>query len=218
MVKLAITLTVIALLVAALIVCIFSDDIKTFGEKKRHKNHVYTVLHNYAEDYDQLLINNVHLLLSENKDEITTFDHILICDKYAYLIQDFSAQGAVYGNLEDTKLFLKNFKGGATTFANPIYYNLQNIYKMERNTNIASSDHFFISVIVYNDSLIVPQALHKKDGGNWFIPVSQLYKTIKEAEKDNVGSMKSEFTELITQRLKEKSDSLKAEESKKVKK
>jgi hypothetical protein len=211
MVKLVVFLVIFSIVVVLLVVGFFYDDIKAFDEKRRHRHHVYQVLHNYAEDYDQLLLNNVVLNLGQPGDPATTFDHILIGDKYAYLIQDFEAQGAIYGNLRDPKLFLKNFQSTVITIPNPMIENLEAILKFEKSRGIDPEEKICVSVIVVNDSLIVPAGIKTKGQVGWFLPVNELYKTLQQAEQDDVAKISHETSQKIIQNLKSQSDANKAE-------
>ncbi len=205
----------IILTVIFLIGGLFYDEINDFIEKKFYQHKVYKSLHYYAEENDQLLLNNVILYLGDDSDKPTVFDHILLADKYIYLVHDIYAKGALYGNIEDNSLFLKDYDMKAHKVTNEVIRNLARMRFLEKALDINPNEKLFFSVVVYNSSLIVPRELKTKTVGNLFLSVDELEKTIKMAEDDQVSNIKHEMTQKVLDMLLERSDKTKADLKKK---
>lgn len=197
----------IVILVAVLLVlAFFFPNIYKAIEKKRFPKAVYHVLSDYAEENDQLLLNDVEVYLGGSRTP-THFDHILCADKYMYLIQDFLAEGGVYGNGEDSFLFLQHKKGESSDkITNPIQEQRRRTAMLTREVKLPPEQKYFFSVVVFNNSLIVPSSLQEKKQGEWFLPLKELKKTIVLAEQDDVTPIRHEDTESLVRQLKAMSD------------
>jgi hypothetical protein len=204
-------IVIIAVLIAlALLVGIFWDELRDFSERKFYHHKVYRALHYYAEEHDQLLLNNVIFFLGD-MDHPTVFDHILFADKYVYLIHDYYAKGALYGNLSDPALFLKDYTFRVRKTTNEVTINFRRLEALEEALSVSHSDKLFVSVVVYNDSLLVPPELVSKEQGNLFLPVRDLERTVIDAEKDDVPSISHEKSQRLLDMLLERSRMTKAE-------
>ena len=211
-----ILILVIVLLLACIIV-FFSYPLKLFVEKHRHKKRVYKTLHYFCDEADQLMLNNVVLYLPGDKSEPTKFDHIVFADKYIYVVSSVFFEGGLYGNVEDSALFRRDDKGKIIKIINPVVQNENKVRKLEAVLDVPHSDKMFVSVVVYNPSLIVPKGIAKKDQTSWFLPVTELEKTLKIAEKDDVTSIDHTKTQALVNMLKDRSDKIKEEISKQEK-
>lgn len=198
------------LLLFACIVVFFWDSIRKFFEKYRFKKSVYKVLRYYAEEEDQLLLNKVALILDEGNQPIL-FDHILFADKYIYIISDFSAQGGLYGNVNDPALFLKKNKGDIEKIDNPVFYNEEKVKRLEQALGISHTDKMLVSVVVFNSTLVVPRGIEKKEQTSWFLSLLELEKTIRIAEKDDVEPIRHEQSEKMAKMLQTRSNQTKRE-------
>lgn len=194
------------LVILLLIWGIFFNEIKAFFEKHYYRQKVYHVLHYYAEENDQLLLNDVNIFLPGDINEPTKIDHILFADKYVYVIHDYYAVGGIYGNLSDPYLFLKSFKGRINKVPNEVSKNIHRVIALEEALSVNHSDHIFVSVVCFNDSLIVPKGIAIKNQDSWFLSTKELEKTIKTAEKDVVPLIHHSKSEKLVSMLKERSD------------
>lgn len=210
MLRLILVIVAIVLIALLLLIAIFYDDLKDISERRNHKKHVYKVLHYYAEENDQLLLNNVAICMA-GENTITDIDHILICDKYVYVFKDYYAKGGIYGNVVDETLFLKNFKGGIKKIENPVTQNQQILRKLENTIGSSEDEKLFVSVVVFNSSLIVPKNLAIKNQNSWFLPVNEIEGTLKVAEEDDVPLISEEMGERLAKRLKNRSEETKIE-------
>lgn len=207
--KLISFLVLFILVFILLILGFFWDDIKSGSEKKNHKKHVYKALHNYVEENDKLLLNDVVCYLDGDTSKPTRIDHVLICEKYVYVIKDYTQEGGIYGNLADSHLFRQDRNGKKQRIDNPVLENLNTVTKLEKLTHIAHDQKLFVSVVVFNNSLVVPKGVQVKSQTSWFIPLSELIGTVKVAEQDNIAIFSKENGEILAQALKSKSDSTK---------
>ncbi len=88
--------------------------------------------------------------------------------------------------------------------------NKKRITALEDMMNIDHEDHIFVSVIVYNSSLLVPLNMVTKVRGNMFLSVNDLEKTIKAAEKDEVDMIPHDKSESFVKLFRKSSDEIKA--------
>ena len=200
---------VIALILAGLILGLLFPYFHHWDEKRNCRKKVYQVLKDYAEENDQLLINDVSLYLDDAR-YLRHFDHILLCSKYVYLIQDINYEGGIYGNLDDERLFLRKPDGNISTIENPVMINIHLRDAFARYLNVPADQCLFVSVVVYNDNLFVPGALIRKEQGNFFLTRRELCATINNSEHDEVADIQANVTEDLVQKLKDKSDMAKA--------
>lgn len=200
---------ILVLLILVSLFFLFYDRIHYFFEKKRHKKRIYKVLHYYAEEEDCYLLNDAEFFLSENDSEPTRFDHILFTEKYVYIITDFMAFGGIYGNVNDASLFLKKASGKIITVPNPVINGKERVRRMEELVGASHEKKLFMSMTVYNPSLIVPKSIHVKDGESNFISLKELDETIRLAEQDNVVPIKDEMTKRLVHSLYERSNKTK---------
>lgn len=187
------------------------EPIINFKEKKFHKKSVYRVLNYFASEQDHLLLNDLTLFLDVNDKEPTNIEHLLLADKYIYVISTFYGKGGLYGNLKDETLFLKLNDKKSVKVDNPVLKNKTIIEKLSNNINVTSSDKILFSIVVYNSSLIIPSGLIESVQNSCFIPLKLLEKTLKDAEKDNVANISHESSEKLALTLKKKSENCKKE-------
>lgn len=200
----------ISLFVISLIVMIiyFTKDKR---KDKKHKKRVYKILHQLAEEKDFLLLNDVKLYFSKDDESPYCFDHILFANKYIYVIQDYIQQGGIFGNVQDSTLFIKKEDGRIESISNPIKEAFDKVNGLENALGINHSQHSFISMTVYNDNLSVPKNIKQKNYENCFIKASEITDTIKQAEKDQLVPFDDKLTEKLLKMIKDSSDSIKAE-------
>jgi hypothetical protein len=206
-----ILLVSIVILILLSLFFLFDDLLLDRREKKEFQRKVYKELHYFVEEQDQLLLNHVNLYLSPDSADLSLFDHILLADKYVYVIHDFYAHGGIYGNVKDAMLFLKGYDEEIKNIPNPILQNEEEVKKLEEFLSIQHSDKILVSVVTYNSSLIVPDGIGKKEQNSWFLPLSDLVKTIRQAEQDDVTPISHEKTEKIVKALQERSNLIKRE-------
>lgn len=211
------TIIVIIFIVLIFFILLFAllyPEIKRTLEKHFYRKKIYKVLHYYAEENDELLINDIDLYLSQSDEDLksTHFDHILLTKKYVYVFLDFYAYGGLYGNLNDNYLFLKNYHNKVQKIINPVLANEINVKKLEHlvhNPNEDEEPSCFVSVVCYNNSLIVSDNLKKNQFSSVFIPYKNLAKEIKVIEQDDVPLIPDALTEALVNNIKKRSDDIK---------
>ncbi len=208
--KTVIFFLVVVLVLLLFILGFFYYEITAAIEKRTYRHKVYKVLHYYVEEKDQLLVNNAEVDI-KGESEPVLFDHVVLADKYIYLVQDLYFDGAIYGNVSDPYIWMKDNKGKTMRIANPVLTNKKRMEGLEDLIGVSHDDHIFVSVIVYNSSLLVPLNMVTKVRGDFFLSVNDLEKTIKAAEKDEVPPIPHEKTEALVQLFKKRSDEIKAD-------
>jgi hypothetical protein len=204
-----IVLIVAIVLFVLAVTYLVTDFLLSKLEIKSHPNRVYRALYEYADENDHLLLNNVDLFLPGDYSEPTRFDHILFADKYIYIVTDFALKGGLYGNINDPNFFVKKLNGQAQQVHNPIPISENNIARFESLLDVNHEDKMLVSVIVYNNSLVVPEALRKMNRNCWFLSLKELIPTIRKAEKDNVTPIPHEMTQAMLDTIKARSENIK---------
>lgn len=205
-----VVLVVFFLLLVVSVLGFFHPEIKRAIGRKTYRKKVYKVLHYYAEENDQLLLNNCLIVLPGDK-EATLIDHLLLADKYVYVVHDLYYDGALYGNLQDPLLFNQPTTGKRKTVRNPVYDNALVVEKLETMVGVGHDVRLFVNVVCYNKSLLVADGMKRKEQGLFFLPVQELSKTIDAAEKDHVPPIAHDKSEKLIALFKDRSDKIKKE-------
>ncbi len=203
-----VTIAIVVLLAAILL--LFYPQIERFVSRRTYRKKVYKVLHYYAEEKDQLLLNNAMIIFPGEKSPVI-FDHILLADKYVYVIKDIYYDGGIYGNLNDPSLFHEDLRKQVEKIPNPVFVNAERIRKLEKMVNVEPEAKLFVNVVCYNKSLILQNGLKTKEQGLFFLPVNELETTIEAAELDNVQTISHEKSERLINLFKERSERIKNE-------
>ena len=181
--KIYITLLIIgiALFLSLLFVLLY----RLWTARKVNNKLVASKLYRFANMNDYLLLNDYRI----NIDDVNVgkIDHILVSNKYIYVIHDYSYYGVISGLYFDEQLKLTN-KKGERNIANPLNYN-RNLAKRLALSN--GLDNTFIKGIV----VVGDQSAFKIDE----LPaqfnicrLSKLIKTIKELDGSEVKPFKEE--------------------------
>lgn len=200
---------IVAILLLAALIALF---LPTFIRKyylKYHREIVSKKLYQYAQENDCILLNDVCLYLYGDVDEPTRMDHVLFADKYIYVFLDFAKEGGIYGNPNDPYIFYESLKGNIESVENPIATNEMKIRRLAESLKIIEEDKILVSVIVYNESLIVPENLRKMDQGSFAISLNEMSKILSKAEKDDVDSMAHAHTQDLANKIYERSNQVK---------
>lgn len=209
MIDVLLVLLYLFLLIASILL-FFHANIRRFLERRRYRQRVYKALHFYAEENDQLLINNCCLILP-GEEQATKIDHILLADKYVYVVKDFYQDGSIYGNLEDPYLFHLDSSGKKEKIANPVVQNRDVIEKLKKLVGVKEDSSLFVNVVCYNKGLLLPPEMVRKEQGLFFLSANELEETIQDAEKDEIPPIAHEKSEKLIQMLKQRSEGIKSE-------
>ena len=181
--KIYITLLIIG--IAVFLVLLFVLLYRLWTARKVNNKLVASKLYRFANMNDYLLLNDYRI----NIDDVNVgkIDHILVSNKYIYVIHDYSYYGVISGLYFDEQLKLTN-KKGEKNIANPLNYN-RNLAKRLALSN--GLDNTFIKGIV----VVGDQSAFKIDE----LPaqfnicrLSKLIKTIKELDGSEVKPFKEE--------------------------
>lgn len=181
--KIYITLLIIG--IAVFLVLLFTLLYRLWTARKVNNKLVASKLYRFANMNDYLLLNDYHI----NIDDVNVgkIDHILVTNKYIYVIHDYSYYGVISGLYFDEQLKLTNNKG-ERNIANPLNYN-RNLAKRLALSN--GLDNTFIKGIV----VVGDQSTFKIDE----LPAqfnicrsSKLIKIVKEMDGSEVKPFKEE--------------------------
>ena len=156
--------------------------------KSHFQKMVYRKIHNLVMYYDYYLINNFPL--KKGEDLITTLDHVLISNKYIYVIKDRYYQEPISASVNDMVWLAYNKKGAKTEFNNPI---MMNNIRCDKFSNIKFIDRkCLISIVVVNDDAYVEKQEELNTFNSFFVRKKDLKKLIKTIEKRNVSAFNAE--------------------------
>ena len=158
---------------------------KNVHKQKHIKELTYLKLKNFCETNDYLLLNDYRIDLDDNHAGL--IDHIVISNKYIFIINDFPISGVIKGDYSDDNLVSYD-KSGAGTLVNPLNYNI-NLAKRLALANDLSQELIKGLVVINDDSKIMIE-----NGNDLFllIRLKELRKTIKRFDKDNVKKLKED--------------------------
>ena len=142
----------------------------------------YLKLSHLAERNDYLLLNDYRINLDDHNTAI--IDHLLISNKYIYIISVFSISGVLKGKFQAEEL-VNVHKKGTDIVANPINFNINLAKRLSLFNNL---NHTYLKglVVINNDSDI------RIDGHNdqfQIIKRKDLSKVIKKYDMDSVGNL-----------------------------
>lgn len=158
---------------------------RNFLKKRRLKQSVYHTLYRYANFNDYLLLNDYRVHIdSENVGDI---DHVLVTDKFIYIIHDFPISGLITGKYNDEQLILSTKKEDKSIL-NPLNYN-RNLTKRVALFNDLDNS-FLKGIVVINDDSVIDIS----DIPSQFsiVQISGLKKLIKEIEDEEVKPFKED--------------------------
>lgn len=158
---------------------------RNFLKKRRLKQSVYHTLYRYANFNDCLLLNDYRVHIdSENVGDI---DHVLVTDKFIYIIHDFPISGLITGKYNDEQLILST-KREDKSILNPLNYN-RNLTKRVALFNDLDNS-FLKGIVVINDDSVIDIS----DIPSQFSIVqrSGLKKLLKEIEDEEVKPFKED--------------------------
>lgn len=181
-----ISITVVALLLLLLFTALYLY--KNIYSKKHFKEATFILLSRLAKYNDYLLLNNFRIDYDDK--HFGYIDHILISNKYIFVINDFSISGVINGDQREDRLRLVNLKGGAKIISNPINYNINLIKKLNTMSRI---DQTFVKgvVVVNNDARI---NITNKNDQFMIVRRKDIGKLIAKYDKDPVNNLKENET------------------------
>ena len=158
---------------------------KNVHRHKHIKELTYLKLKRFCESNDYLLLNEYRIEIDDS--HVGMIDHIVVSDKYIFIINDFPISGVIKGNYSADELNTYD-KNGAGMIVNPLNYNI-NMAKRLALYNDLSQDLVKGLVVINDDSKAIIE-----NGNDQFkiVRLKELRKTIKQFDKDNVKKLKEE--------------------------
>ena len=151
--------------------------------RKHLDRSVYFKLSHLAKYNDYLLLNKYFFRF--NDKDIGKVDHILISNKFIYLINDFSESGVIYGDYLDEQLHVTD-KNGERMMLNHLTYN-RNIARYISLANRLDISFIKGIVVINDDSHVdisnIPEQYH-------ICRRCELLKTIKEIDSIDIKPFK----------------------------
>jgi len=173
-----IALPIIVVVIALLVFLFFVVRRK---RAKLYKENYYRKINDIVQYHDYFLLNQFPLKIEDHKKVF--IDHIVLAEKYIYVISDFYFQGDIKGHASDESFILIGRNEKKTYIDNPILYNKKLLTKLAIATGFDVS--LLKGICLVNDSCL----LNIKNASKQFSILNRkdLKKYIKECEKDEVG-------------------------------
>ena len=170
---------VAAVLAAAVFLFVFlRGPLKRYAWRHHTVRMFYKKIHQVALDYDFYLINN--LVLKVGDDDFVHIDHVLLGDKFIYVIKDRYYEGAVSAKENDPSwIYYGNFKE-KKYFDNPMRINKIRLERLSISSGIKPA--FLISLVVVNDDCFVTPFINSSKD-SYLVSLSRLGKLIGSIEE-----------------------------------
>lgn len=165
-----------------------------------HPNKVNKVLYKLSLDEDYLLMNNVKLDLPDAKFECS---HILITNKFIYVIQDKFYENNLLGQMVDRRWIVSNSDGtDKRMINNPIMVNRYRAYQLNNYLTKGQEDNLglVVPLTVINNKISIPTSVQMDVAASKEIcHLKELRKFIYAFEEQHkVGNIPAEIqTELV---------------------
>ena len=196
-------LIAVSILVVVGIFLIYFAIKKRVNQKKNFKDECYRTIRKIALYNDYYLLNK--FIFKTEGSKTSTIDHILIGEKYFYIISSLYFDGNLSGKECDRSLFLTTKENGKNYTENPLFNTKALIEEFSFKTDIPKS--FFIGIVLVNDSCQVNLILEKinnneipQDERIYFIcNNSKLKHLIKKIESRNIKNISaSKLANVVT--------------------
>lgn len=173
-------LVICFLVLLSLFVLVAYPFVKRYFTKKFFKRIANHALYRLARDEDYYLLNNLTLNLGEGV--VIHIDHLLCADKYIYVISDRYLFEGVDGIVEDETLFIYR-KNKRREIKNPIRVNEERCIRLAKYLNwTEDKPAMVLSIVCHNNEAVISENLRMNGPNSFFIPIKELYKTIKKRE------------------------------------
>ena len=147
----------------------------------------FNTLDIHSTDIDYYLINELSLKL--NDDTLVNIDHLLLANKYLFLISDYYFEGTVENKIKDRSwiYYYGDYKKpNKMIIDNPMMVNDKRVKKYLKFTKFDKS--FVISVVVVNNDCKINE-LANNDNDSYVVKIKNLEKLVKEIEARDVGEI-----------------------------
>ncbi len=181
-VRLTIWLVLLFVIISAFLFWIFYPPIKKKIMKKNVKKFFYKKVIKVANYGDYYLINEV-VIRPENANS-PSIDHLLIGNKYFYLIYDYCFDGAVDASFEDEYWTYHKAKGNKVKIENPLKVSDEISQYFALTNSIDPS--YMVTIVLINDDCFISQLQNEETKLN-LITLSKLEKLIDSYENQDIG-------------------------------
>ena len=150
---------------------------------KKYGKKIYDI----ANKNDYYLINELSLKL--NDDSLVNIDHLLLANKYLFLISDYYFEGTVENKIKDRSwiYYYGDYKKpNKMIIDNALMVNDKRVKKFLKFTKFDKS--FVISVVVVNNDCKINE-LANNDNDSYIVKIKNLEKLVKEIEGRDVGEI-----------------------------
>lgn len=179
-----ISITVVLIVVLLLLTSAFIY--RNIYSKKKYKEATFLKIARASKYNDYLLLNNYYVDFDDT--HVGCIDHIVISNKYIFVINDFPLSGVISGDARSESLRLITGKNNALLISNPLNYNINLIKRMNAKSRL---DQTFIKglVVIDNDSKIALENM-----GEQFLMIrrKELSKVIARFDQDDVHNLKED--------------------------
>lgn len=187
---------IIAILIVLSIVYIFKDSLRNIYIGFRKNSRIRSKLKKLVQENDYLYLHDLCLRLDAGK--YINVDHVIIADKYIYVIEPKFWLGYIFGNEEDEKWLLND--GNGTIYVENPLRNTRFKIKVLANVLGISNDNFVNMVCIADCGKI--KEVNIKDNTCKVLGEKETLSYIVEKEKHaRINVYKSEEVERIASKL-----------------
>ena len=193
-------------IVVVLVILFLFFLVRNKNQKSNHEMEYYKVIRSIADCEDYYLLNNFKFNVYGSK--VATIDHLLVGEKYFYIILSMYYDGNLSGAENDASLRLTTKETGTSYTDNPLFISKTLIQYLSSKTNVSSS--FMIGIVLVNDSCQINLTSEKLPNGNtipndekiYFLTnVSKLKNLIKKIESRPIKKLNAKSLDSVIKGL-----------------
>lgn len=158
---------------------------KNILSKKRIKKIAMNRLYRFANINDYLLLNNYKIQIDDKNEGV--IDHLLITDRFIYVIHDFNLSGVIEGRYFDEQLNAVINKE-EKYIANPLNYNRNMIKRLALYQGLDNS-YLKGIVVINNDTIVNIDEIPEQYA---IVKANKLIKTIKKMDGIKIKPFKED--------------------------
>lgn len=184
-----------SVVVAVIVFLLIFIPLRKKSIHKHHVEHDYKKVYQIAFNQDYYLINDFNFKTTENR--VDKFEHIIVGDKFFYLINDYFYEGSISGSDKDSSLVYTNVEGAKKYTDNPIVRNgrLAQIFSLTANLD----KDMIIGIVLVNDECKINV---EHNYANFFIVNrKKLASLIKDIESRDVSKLNEKQVEFAVKQL-----------------
>ncbi len=182
-VRLTIWIVLLVVVVFGFLFWILYPSLRKLRMKKNVKKSFYKKVAKVANYGDYYLINE--MAIHPENPSSPSIDHLLIGNKYFYLIYDYFFDGALDASAEDEYWTYHKKKGSKVKIENPLKVSSEISQYFALVNSIDQS--YMVTIVLINDDCFISQ-LQNDDGKLKLVTLSKLEKLINSYEKENIGN------------------------------